>query len=257
MGPSAVRHAASALAALFVLAIPPAAAADGPACAARRFEDVDLTACVIRDVGAVRLFLNDGSGAPYGDFAAVAASLDDGERLALAMNAGMYHADRAPVGLYVENGERRQRLNENDGPGNFHMKPNGVFWIEADGAGARARVGTPKTFKKAKGVRHATQSGPMLVIDGALHPRFIPGSDSLKRRNGVGVRADGAVVFAVADAPINFDAFARFFRDEMKTPDTLFLDGSISRLYAPAIGRNDRGAKMGPIVGVVVADDAD
>jgi len=100
--------------------------------------------------------------------------------------------------------------------------------------------------------RFATQSGPMLVIGGDLHPRFLPGSDSLNYRNGVGVSADGArAVFAISDARVNFHTFARFFRDGLGLPDALYLDGSISRFYAPDLGRRDGGFAIGPIVGVV------
>ena len=97
------------------------------------------------------------------------------------------------------------------------------------------------------------QSGPMLAIDGALHPRFLPDSDSYKIRNGVGVSADGTeAVFALSEAPVNFHTFARFFRDEMGLPNALYFDGTISRLFAPDLGRDDMGVAMGPMVGLVV-----
>jgi uncharacterized protein YigE (DUF2233 family) len=100
---------------------------------------------------------------------------------------------------------------------------------------------------------YATQSGPMLVIGGDLHPKFLKASDSLNIRNGVGVSADGArAVFAISDDPVNFHTFARLFRDGLGLPDALYLDGSISRLYAPELGRHDGGFPMGPIVGTVV-----
>jgi len=91
----------------------------------------------------------------------------------------------------------------------------------------------------------------MLVINGAIHPKFLKDSDSKKRRNGVGVTKDGKVIFVLADSPVNFYGLAAFFRDELKTPNALFLDGTISRIYAPSLGRNDAGVPMGPIVGVV------
>lgn len=103
--------------------------------------------------------------------------------------------------------------------------------------------------------RFATQSGPMLVIGGEIHPRFLKDSDSLKRRNGVGVTEEGEAVFVLADTPVRFYDFAAFFRDELKTPNALYLDGTISRLYAPELERNDPGEVMGPIVGVVAPAD--
>ena len=111
---------------------------------------------------------------------------------------------------------------------------------------------------EAPDARFATQSGPMLVIDGALHPRFNADGPSRKRRNGVGVTADGATLyFAISDVPVNFHSFASLFRDKLNTPNALFLDGYVSKLYAPEIGRNETGLDMGPIVGVVRPSDTD
>ncbi len=95
----------------------------------------------------------------------------------------------------------------------------------------------------------------MLVIDGELHPRFIDGGTSRYVRNGVGVTADGTVVAVISDGPVNFHTFGRFFRDRLGTPNALYLDGNISRLYAPELGRNDLGLPMGPILGAVVPAD--
>ncbi|MEM8770504.1 MAG: phosphodiester glycosidase family protein [Pseudomonadota bacterium] len=199
----------------------------------------------------VRFFLNDAAGAPYRHFNLVNNALArNDEKLVFAMNAGMYHKDRSPVGYYRENDRDIAALNTNDGPGNFHLKPNGVFYVAPDG---RAFVEETGTFLKIRQSppKYATQSGPMLVIDDRIHPRFLPQSDSLKRRNGVGVTKTGEVFFVITDNPVRFYDFAVFFRDELKTPNALYLDGTISRLYAPELGRNDPGAAMGPIVGVV------
>jgi uncharacterized protein YigE (DUF2233 family) len=203
----------------------------------------------------IRLFLNGEDGEPYGHFNFVKDALEaKGEKLVFAMNAGMYHEDRRPVGLYVEAAEEAASLNTNDGPGNFHLKPNGVFVILAEDGWRGAAVMTSEAYRDDiphDVVSYATQSGPMLVIGGEIHPRFLPDSDSLKRRNGVGVTETGEAVFVLSDSAVRFYDFATFFRDEMKTPNALYLDGTISRLYAPELDRNDPGAAMGPIVGVV------
>jgi len=100
--------------------------------------------------------------------------------------------------------------------------------------------------------RDATQSGPMLVIDGALHPRFLPDGTSRFLRNGVGTTADGdRAVFVISNDAVSFHEFASFFRDHLQLPDALYFDGKVSRLHAPALGRSDFGAQMGPMVGVV------
>lgn len=234
------------------------AASLGSAEAACRTEtrgETDYVVCAFHPArDDIRLFLNDEAGAPYGDFAPIAAALEaDGEMLVFAMNAGMYHKDRSPVGLYVEGREEKRKASTRDGPGNFHLKPNGVFWVMDDKEGHVAAFvsKTDEFLDSAHFIREATQSGPMLVIDGALHPKFLPDSTSRKRRNGVGVREDGTVVFALSDTPVTFHEFATYFRDELKTPNALYLDGTISRLYAPELSRNDPGLAMGPIVGVV------
>lgn len=231
-----------------------AQAADGAPCRAVNYRGHGYVACAFAPgEDDIRLFHADAAGAPYRHFSRLKEALARrGETLVFAMNAGMYDEDNAPIGLYVENGVEKKRANTNDGPGNFHLKPNGVFFIAKGAAGV---VETGAYLETARDVLYATQSGPMLVIDGALHPRFLEESDSLKRRNGVGVRRDGRVVFAIADDPVTFHEFATFFRDEMQTPNALFLDGSISRLYAPAMQRDDAGAAMGPIVGVIAHGD--
>jgi uncharacterized protein YigE (DUF2233 family) len=170
----------------------------------------------------------------------------DGLTLGLAMNAGMYHQDRRPVGLYVEDSAEAAPIVTREGPGNFGMLPNGVLCL---GEGTAAVIESRRFAEDRPACRFATQSGPMLVIEGALHPRFIPGSDFLNVRNGAGVASDGTLWLAISNEPVNFHDFARLFRDELGTPDALYLDGSVSRLYRRDTGRHDLGFPLGPIIG--------
>jgi uncharacterized protein YigE (DUF2233 family) len=128
------------------------------------------------------------------------------------------------------------------------MKPNGVFWI---GDGVAGVTETSRYLASPPAARYATQSGPMLIVDGKIHPKIRPDGTSQKIRNGVGACKGGAVMFAIADDPVTFDTFARLFRDGLGCQNALFLDGSISSLYAPDLNRDDEPGPIGPIVGVV------
>ena len=207
------------------------------------------TVCTV-DVAVedLRLFLRDSEGHILGNFRNIDDTLGD-TQLAFAMNAGMYHDDRAPVGHFVQNGVQAMRIVPNAGPGNFGLLPNGVLCIND----ADARVyETLRFVDEAPVCRDATQSGPMLVIDGALHPRFLPDGTSKYIRNGVGTSDDGtAAMFVISNDVVNFHAFGVFFRDVLRTPNALYFDGKVSRLHAPNLGRSDAGFRLGPIVGVV------
>ena len=200
------------------------------------------------------LFLYDADGTPYGYFNTLDKALnEDGKTLGFAMNAGMYHDDRTPVGYYLEDGKELQRVISSDGPGNFGLLPNGVLCL----GDARADVIETKRFiRDAPGCKSATQSGPMLVIDGKLHPKFLKDGTSRYIRNGVGTSADGkSAYFAISNGVVNFYDFGVFFRDHLKLPNALYFDGNISRMRAPDLGRNDLGfSPLGPIIGVVSDD---
>lgn len=240
---------AALAAAAFILGSSAAQAATGP-CTPRVFEGTPYTLCEATDPSALRLFHTKGDGTLYGQFAAVEGALArEGAHLLFAMNAGMFHLDRSAVGLLIEEGVARTPLVTSDGPGNFGLLPNGVFCVLPEGFAvieSRAFAAAPPAC------RAASQSGPMLVIGGALHPRFLAASPSRYIRNGVGVSADGKTAFfVISDVPVNFYTFARIFRDELGLPNALYFDGSVSRLYAPALGRHDPGLALGPIVGLV------
>jgi len=221
-------------------------------CEKRDFDGQSYVICTLtaEQEPGLRLWLNGPDGRVLGDFTAIRRTLAQDEVLGFAMNAGMYHPDFTPVGLYVSDGTQEHDLVTAGGGGNFGLLPNGVFC----GGGARPyQVIESRAFAQAApDCRIATQSGPMLVIDGALHPRFLVDSDSRHIRNGVGVSADGQTAwFAISDRAVTFHEFGRLFRDGLGARDALYFDGSISRLYAPSLGRADFGRRLGPIIGYV------
>lgn len=201
----------------------------------------------------LQLFLRDDHGAPLKSFENIERWLAPrGQKLAFGMNAGMYHGNLSPVGLCIVDGQQFSPLNHARDEGNFFLKPNGVFFISAAGAhvletSAFARVAEPVSL--------ATQSGPMLVIDGKLHPAINPKGTSRLARNGVGVASPDTAIFVIVREPVNFYDFATFFRDTLKCRNALFLDGTLSSLHAPALQRSDKFMDLGPILGVVVPRD--
>lgn len=216
-------------------------------CEAVIFEDAALTHCIADPKRhAIRTVLDGPDGKPARSFAILAQSLPDRGQVVFAMNAGMYDDEGNPIGYYVEGGERRHTLNRNEGAGNFHLMPNGVFY----GTGGAWEVRTTDDFAAnvIERPEFGTQSGPMLVIGGELHPGFDQNGQSRKIRNAVGVDAQGRAHFVISETPVSFGRFARYFRDQLKTPNALFLDGSVSQLWDPGHQRMDEGVPLGPMI---------
>lgn len=224
---------------------PSATVAADSACRKVTFEEVPLTVCTADPAKHRIAMANLGADKqPFGSLSAFAASVDPGS-IAFAVNGGMYGDDLKPIGYYVENGERLKELNRENGEGNFYMKPNGVFF----GSGGTWRVLGSNTFFETVGDRpqFGTQSGPLLLVDGKLHPEIQDNGPSKAIRNAVAVDASGKAHFVISDAPVSFGQLARYFRDELKVANALYLDGQVSSLWDPASGRMDKG-RVGPII---------
>ncbi|MEZ5695980.1 MAG: phosphodiester glycosidase family protein [Sphingomonadaceae bacterium] len=223
------------------------------ACERVTFEGAALTHCVADPAKhQIAMKLGPEGGAPWRGFSGLKASLPPETSVAFAVNGGMFNGEGKPIGYYVEASQRLKELNRNDGPGNFHLKPNGVFY----GSGGSWRIRTSDDFFAKVGDRpqFGTQSGPMLVIDGKLHPEITDDGPSKAIRNGVGVDAKGRAHFVISEEPLSFGKIARYFRDELKTPNALFLDGNVSALWDPASDRMDSRAPIGPLIVVTKKD---
>ncbi len=217
-------------------------------CKSATFEGVRLTHCVADPAKhRIRTALGPSGGAAYGSLSAFARSIDH-STVAFAVNGGMYGDNGQPIGYYVQGGDRIKELNRSDGSGNFHLKPNGVFY----GTGGSWRIRTSDSFFSNVRDRpqFGTQSGPMLVIGGKLHPEIAENGPSRAIRNGVGIDKDGKAHFVRSEAPLSFGQLARFYRDELNVPDALYLDGQVSSLWDPASERLDSRTGLGPIIAV-------
>jgi len=214
-------------------------------CNERRFEGDRFILCEA-GAGRVELVAAARDEMPVRNFSDLEAKLGNrAASVAFAMNAGMFDEDGRPIGLAIVEGRQVRAINRRKGGGNFHLMPNGVFQVRRDG---RAEVVTSEQWKPSANIRLATQSGPMLVIDGKLHPAFDQDGTSLHVRNGVGIGADGHPRFVISQDAVSFGKLARFFRDELKCRNALFFDGAVSALWDPNNHRRDVTVPLGPMV---------
>ena len=170
------------------------------------------------------------------------------KKLVFAMNGGMYKQDNSPQGLFIENQKKITPLDTTSGNGNFYLKPNGVFYITIDNLPS---ISTTENFIDNEKVKYATQSGPMLVIDGQIHSALKKGSTNLNIRNGVGILPNNKTIFAMSKKEINFYDFAEYFQ-KMGCKNALYLDGLVSRTYLPEQNCTQTDGNFGVIIGVTI-----
>lgn len=169
-------------------------------------------------------------------------------KLEFAMNAGMYKTDHSPQGLYIEKGKTLSILDTTKAAGNFYLKPNGVFYFKNN---KTAEICMTEKFKSDKNIAYATQSGPMLIIDGQIHSEFKEGSANLNIRNGVGILPDGKVVFVLSKKEVNFYDFAAYFKS-LGCKNALYLDGFVSRAYIPSENWIQTDGNFGALFAITV-----
>ena len=198
----------------------------------------------------IRTYWKDGQGQPLATFVRLDAMLrQQGEEMLCATNAGIYDKQLQPLGLYIEDGKLLRRLNiRQNAYGNFYLQPNGVLVLAANQAfivetGAYAAQAEHWNAT----ARYATQSGPLMIVQGKINTLFDPDSLNAVVRNAVCIDSAGMMVLAIARNPISFYDFAVFLRDELRCRDALYLDGSISRMY-PTLEAN-----IGPAFGAMIA----
>lgn len=196
----------------------------------------------------LKFYWKDDKGNTYGNFQNLKSALaEKGQKLIFAMNGGMYNKDSSPQGLFIENGEIKAQIDTIEtGYGNFYLQPNGIFYLDAQNMPA---ICTTTAFDKKTKINYATQSGPMLLIDGKIHPKFTQGSSNLHIRNGVGILPNGNILFAISKERINFFDFATFFKDN-GCKNALYLDGFVSRAYIPSKNWEQLDGNFGVIIAV-------
>ncbi len=139
--------------------------------------------------------------------------------------------------------------------GNFHIQPNGVFYVTAD---KQAAIRTTADFAKKYGkaptsLYLAVQSGPMLVINGRINGQFMPAGKSQYSRNGVCVTSDNRVWFLITANFVrsNLYQFARAAK-QLGCNNALYLDGNLSKL---SLRGQDSLLHFAHFVGILVEVD--
>ncbi|WP_089604011.1 phosphodiester glycosidase family protein [Acinetobacter piscicola] len=197
----------------------------------------------IDDLAKLQLLLKNQQGVPYKKFNAIQKAMPNC-KISFAMNAGMYHANFSPVGLYIEQFKQLSALNTSTNQfGNFFLQPNGVVaWNKNKAVLLTTQQYAQSNFK----AKFATQSGPMLVINREINPMFKSDSDSLKIRNGVGIK-NNQLYFVISREKINFYHFADIFKTQLKVDQALYLDGTVSSAFIPEAKRHDQIYDLGPM----------
>lgn len=168
------------------------------------------------------------------------------KKLLFAMNGGMFEPDHTPKGLYIENFKMLKPIDTLQGAGNFYLQPNGIFYMTKN---HQPKISETKKYRHNSDIQYATQSGPMLLIDGKVNPIFQKDSKNLNIRNGVGILENGEIIFAMSKKEVNFYSIAQLFQ-ELGCKNALYLDGYVSRAYLPEKKWIQTDGDFGVMIGI-------
>lgn len=205
------------------------------------------------------LYYDDAQGTPLGTIQNLRSHLQSqSKRLIFATNGGIFRPDGRPEGLFIENQRTRFPMNLRKGSGNFYLKPNGVFYINKYGFPhvLDSQTFYNKLIREQPGqVKFAIQSGPMLIQSARINKNFKPNSINRFIRSGVGAfeaqrGKETLSIFALSRSPVNFYDFASFFKDVLGCNRALYLDGSISEMYLPALNLNYTQNRFAVMIGI-------
>jgi hypothetical protein len=120
--------------------------------------------------------------------------------------------DGMPPGLVIDNGRVVKNINLQSGKGNFYKPgPNGIFYIGKNGVD----IVETSFLQNYDGIDFALQSGPLLVINNAVNPKFKPSSNNQFARSAVGIRNSGnrkELIFVTSLEPVSFYDIATFMK---------------------------------------------
>lgn len=186
----------------------------------------------------VSLHWQDEHGQAYQGLYTLKRALEkENQHIFMLMNAGIYSKNHTPAGLWIEKKQLLSPLNRRHGKGNFHILPNGVFFI----ARQHAKILTTAAYQKgAYQPVFAVQSGPMLLIDGKINRRFVKNLSSPYKRNAVCTKKDGTLYFIMTESYQSGSEWPSFYRlaEALKSIgcyQALYLDGAISAWYIPRV----------------------
>lgn len=136
-----------------------------------------------------------------------------------AITCAMYEdSDNLPPGLLIANGRKFKNINKKNGPGNFYLKPNGIFSVSKTG-----EIQIVETSKYVSGgEQFALQSGPMIIEDNQV--KYFPSdSDNKLKRSAIGISEDN-LVFVSAKSNVSFYQLAEFMKTKLKCKNALHLE---------------------------------
>lgn len=151
----------------------------------------------------------------------------------MLINACISNENGLPIGFFRDSSKTILPVNLADGEGNFYLKPNGALLLNS----SEPIICVSEEILVHKDAIFGIQSGPMLVIKGAIHSKFSAGSASKYIRCGVGIskKSNGAnlLVFAISNAPVTLYEFADYFLSSLGCSDALVLGSQGCSMYIP------------------------
>lgn len=145
----------------------------------------------------------------------------------VAINGGFFSPAFEPLGLRIQRGTVRSPLKATSWWGVFHVSQR------------RAQIVPPQGFTAGRHTTMAVQSGPRLVVKGAIPT--LKGGEA--ERSALGITTQGQVVIAITDhAPLSTSVLAEILRRSAASGglgcrDALNLDGGRSAQLYARIGR--------------------